>query len=179
MKESQIAGVLTPVLAQFGLELEAVEIIPAGKRRLLFELGELGLPIESFEDRGGGLGFDLLSSSEEPVTTGHADGIITLTVPSAAIVTQALNFAAPSCASALDTRPANVNEKVSAAALFMKPRRLIVVSSSMAIPPSRRAGWRGEGAPAVTPSGSGRASCVSASPRWKEDGDRDLQGRVS
>jgi ribosome maturation factor RimP len=35
MKESQIAGVLTPVLAQFGLELEALEIIPAGKRRLL------------------------------------------------------------------------------------------------------------------------------------------------
>jgi ribosome maturation factor RimP len=35
MKEGQIAGVLTPVLAQFGLELEAVEIIPAGKRRLL------------------------------------------------------------------------------------------------------------------------------------------------
>jgi ribosome maturation factor RimP len=35
MKESQIAGVLTPIFAQFGLELEAVEIIPAGKRRLL------------------------------------------------------------------------------------------------------------------------------------------------
>jgi ribosome maturation factor RimP len=35
MKESQITGVLTPILAQFGLELEAVEIIPAGKRRLL------------------------------------------------------------------------------------------------------------------------------------------------
>ena len=35
MKESQIAGVLTPILAQFGLELEAVEVIPAGKRRLL------------------------------------------------------------------------------------------------------------------------------------------------
>ena len=35
MKESQIAGVLTPVLAQFGLELEVVEIIPAGKRRLV------------------------------------------------------------------------------------------------------------------------------------------------
>ena len=31
MKESQIAGVLTPILAQFGLELEAVEIIPAGQ----------------------------------------------------------------------------------------------------------------------------------------------------
>jgi ribosome maturation factor RimP len=35
MNESQIAGVLTPILAQFGLELEAVEIIAAGKRRLL------------------------------------------------------------------------------------------------------------------------------------------------
>jgi ribosome maturation factor RimP len=35
MKESQVAGVLTPILAQFGLELEAVEIIPAGKHRLL------------------------------------------------------------------------------------------------------------------------------------------------
>ena len=35
MKESQVAGVLTPVLAQFDLELEAVEIIPAGKRRLV------------------------------------------------------------------------------------------------------------------------------------------------
>ena len=35
MKESQIADVLTPILAQFGLELETVEIIPAGKRRLL------------------------------------------------------------------------------------------------------------------------------------------------
>jgi ribosome maturation factor RimP len=35
MKESRIAGLLTPILAQFGLELEAVEVIPAGKRRLL------------------------------------------------------------------------------------------------------------------------------------------------
>jgi ribosome maturation factor RimP len=35
MKESQVAGVLTPIFAQFGLELEAVQIIPAGKRRLL------------------------------------------------------------------------------------------------------------------------------------------------
>jgi ribosome maturation factor RimP len=35
MKESQIAGVLTPILAQFDLELEALELIPAGKRRVL------------------------------------------------------------------------------------------------------------------------------------------------
>jgi ribosome maturation factor RimP len=35
MKQSQLPGVLTSVLAQFDLELEAVEFIPAGKRQLL------------------------------------------------------------------------------------------------------------------------------------------------
>lgn len=35
MDSSQLAGVLTPILAQFDLELEAVEVIPAGKRKLL------------------------------------------------------------------------------------------------------------------------------------------------
>jgi ribosome maturation factor RimP len=35
MKDSQIADLLRPVLAEFDLELEAVEVIPAGKRRLL------------------------------------------------------------------------------------------------------------------------------------------------
>jgi hypothetical protein len=43
----------------------------AAKRRLLFALGELGLPSH-------GLAFDLLSSSRQPVTTGHADGVVTL-----------------------------------------------------------------------------------------------------
>ena len=35
MKQSQLPGVLIPVLAQFDLELEAVEVVPAGKRKLL------------------------------------------------------------------------------------------------------------------------------------------------
>lgn len=35
MKQPQIVELLAPILAQFDLELEAVEIIPAGKRRLL------------------------------------------------------------------------------------------------------------------------------------------------
>jgi hypothetical protein len=48
------------------------------KRRLLFELGELGLPVEGFAEREGGLAFDLLSSASTAVTTGHADGVITL-----------------------------------------------------------------------------------------------------
>jgi hypothetical protein len=42
------------------------------KRRLLFELDELGLR------PGEDLRFDLLSSAHEPVTTGHADGLVTL-----------------------------------------------------------------------------------------------------
>ena len=51
----------------------------AAKRRLLFELAELGLPIPGRdEDPEGGLAFDLLSSEQAPVTTGHADGLITL-----------------------------------------------------------------------------------------------------
>jgi len=42
------------------------------KRRLVFEVLELGLPID------GGLTFDMLSSAHAPVVTGHADGVITL-----------------------------------------------------------------------------------------------------
>jgi hypothetical protein len=48
------------------------------KRRLVFELGELGLPIPTRPAHPTGLAFDLLSSSQAPVTTGQADGIITL-----------------------------------------------------------------------------------------------------
>jgi len=50
----------------------------SAKRRLMFELGELGLPIVSFREQAGGLVFDLLSSRDAPVTTGHAHGVITL-----------------------------------------------------------------------------------------------------
>ena len=48
------------------------------KRRLLFDLGEHGLPVEGWREREGGLAFELLSSSAEAVTTGHAQGVITL-----------------------------------------------------------------------------------------------------
>ena len=58
--------------------LEQFRVAEAAKRRLLFELGELGLPVQSWRERDGGLAFDLLSSEREPVTTGHADGVITL-----------------------------------------------------------------------------------------------------
>jgi hypothetical protein len=52
--------------------LERLAAAEAAKRRLLFELRELNLPI------GDKLTFDLLSSDSQPVTTGHADGVITL-----------------------------------------------------------------------------------------------------
>lgn len=48
------------------------------KRRLHFELLELGLPITDGQETPGGLVFDLLSSAVEPVTTGHADGVVTI-----------------------------------------------------------------------------------------------------
>jgi hypothetical protein len=58
--------------------LAAFPAAEAAKRRLLFELDDLRLPIVSWRQRAGGLAFELLSSAEQPVTTGHADGVITL-----------------------------------------------------------------------------------------------------
>jgi hypothetical protein len=52
--------------------LEHFRAAEAAKRRLIFQLLELELPI------GSDLRFDLLSSEPRPVTTGHADGLITL-----------------------------------------------------------------------------------------------------
>ncbi len=49
------------------------------KRRLIFQLAELGLPVVARDEAAGrGLAFDLLSSSETKVITGHDDGVITL-----------------------------------------------------------------------------------------------------
>jgi hypothetical protein len=52
--------------------LEEFAVAEAAKRRLIFQLLDLELPIES------DLSFELLSSETRPVTTGHADGVITL-----------------------------------------------------------------------------------------------------
>ncbi|GAB0101363.1 putative zinc-binding metallopeptidase [Nocardia sp. JMUB6875] len=49
------------------------------KRRVILELDELGLPIVGRDENPGrGLAFDLLSSADEEVMTGHEDGLITL-----------------------------------------------------------------------------------------------------
>ncbi len=58
---------------------EAFRAAEAAKRRLVFQLRELALPIVSrIEDPDRGLAFDLLSSRDQPVRTGHEDGVITL-----------------------------------------------------------------------------------------------------
>jgi hypothetical protein len=50
------------------------------KRRLLVQLAELGLPVDPFYERAGGLAFDLLSSysGQGRVTIGHANGVVTI-----------------------------------------------------------------------------------------------------
>ena len=50
----------------------------SAKRRLIFEMLELGLPVVGYRDRARGLAFAMLNSRRGEVTTGHADGVITL-----------------------------------------------------------------------------------------------------
>ena len=59
--------------------------IERAKRRLLYTLYELGLPVISrVDDPSNGLGFDFrLGTEEEPVMTGHDEGLITLNVAEA------------------------------------------------------------------------------------------------
>jgi hypothetical protein len=50
------------------------------KRRLVYQLLDLGLPVvaKADDDDARGLAFDLLSSERAPVTIGHADGVVTI-----------------------------------------------------------------------------------------------------
>ena len=50
----------------------------AAKRRLLYQLDDLGLPVGQDGDPEGGLAFDLQSSAHENVVIGHASGVVTI-----------------------------------------------------------------------------------------------------
>ena len=50
----------------------------AAKRRLVYQLDDLGLPVDRPDGARRGLAFDLLSQREQKVITGHADGVITI-----------------------------------------------------------------------------------------------------
>ncbi|MET0954163.1 MAG: putative zinc-binding metallopeptidase [Aeromicrobium sp.] len=59
--------------------LREYKVAEEAKRRLVVELDTLGFPIvPRSQDEENGLAFDLLSSVDEDVTTGHDSGIITL-----------------------------------------------------------------------------------------------------
>lgn len=69
--------------------LEAWRSIEGGKRRLIYSLMRLGLPLKSkADDAATGLAFDFLSADgltpgEGPVLTGHSNGLITLNIAEA------------------------------------------------------------------------------------------------
>jgi hypothetical protein len=58
------------------------KLLPAtlALRRLVYQLDDLGLPIDPYWRRDGGLAFDLLSSfsTRERITIGHSNGVITI-----------------------------------------------------------------------------------------------------
>lgn len=62
------------------IALEKLADATVPMRRLLVQLADLGLPIDPFYEREGGLAFDLLStnSGQGRVTIGHANGVITI-----------------------------------------------------------------------------------------------------
>lgn len=59
--------------------LEQFRVAEDAKRRLVFQVRSLGLDLQPRDEVAGtGVAFDLLASAHEPVTTGHAGGVITL-----------------------------------------------------------------------------------------------------
>jgi hypothetical protein len=64
---------------------EAWQSLEAAKRRLLYSLFLLKLPVEEREEeKTGGLGFSFMAGQkEQPVFTGHSDGLITINVAEA------------------------------------------------------------------------------------------------
>jgi hypothetical protein len=59
--------------------LEAFARAEGAARRLLYQLDDLRLPVRGRDvEPEHGLAFDLLSSAAGPVTTGHADGVVTI-----------------------------------------------------------------------------------------------------
>jgi hypothetical protein len=63
---------------------EAWRRLELAKRRLIYSLHDLGLPVETKEEHPRGLSFSFLrEQQDEPVSTGHQDGVITLNIAEA------------------------------------------------------------------------------------------------
>ncbi len=65
--------------------LNAWAKLEIAKRRLVYSLLQLGLPVDSKEEHFGGLAFEFLAddSPGKPILTGHANGVITLNIAEA------------------------------------------------------------------------------------------------
>lgn len=64
--------------------LEAWYKLESAKKRLVYTLLALGLPLQPLKaDGDGGLAFDFLADGEEKTLTGHANGVITLNIAEA------------------------------------------------------------------------------------------------
>lgn len=67
-----------------GDNLERWQRLETAKRRLIYSLLALGLPVvDKNQDSERGLAFDFLAASDEPVLTGHAGGVITINISEA------------------------------------------------------------------------------------------------
>ncbi len=64
--------------------LEKWRRLEIAKRRLLYTLFVLGLPVEPVKEDDPGLAFSFMADQpDEPVTTGHADGLVTINISEA------------------------------------------------------------------------------------------------
>lgn len=70
MKDSQLVTLLTPVVEQFGLELEDVTVTPAGKRRLL------RVTVDGDGPRGRGPSLDDIAEATKAISVALDDSAV-------------------------------------------------------------------------------------------------------
>ena len=69
MKDRQLSALLTPIVAQFGLELEDVVVTPAGKRRLL------RVTVDGDGPRGRGPSLDEIAEATKAISNALDGGV--------------------------------------------------------------------------------------------------------
>jgi len=75
MKEPRIADLLTPILSRLGLDLEAVDLIPAGKRKLL------RIVVDGDGENGRGPNLDDIAEATKAISVALDEADVTGTSP--------------------------------------------------------------------------------------------------
>ncbi len=75
MKESSLTPLLTPILAQFALELETVDVVPAGKRRLV------RIVVDGDGPKGDGPLLDDIAAATKAISAALDESNVTGTAP--------------------------------------------------------------------------------------------------